>query len=311
MKPSIKTHIEELEFLKKQGFTTNPFNKYANSLEEVWELQGNLESERKDLQYGIDGMVVKVNNLDVAQAAGVVGKTPRAHCAIKFAAEESTTILNDLVWQVGRTGKVTPVAEFEPTELAGTTVKRATLHNYKEFEESNLHKGDTLVIRKAGDIIPEVIGILDNLRKKDSEKFSHPTHCPECGTKLKVSKSGVDLECPNTETCPAQVLGRLSYFSQRSIANIIGLSEKQLEKFIQLYNISDIYDIYDLPYDKIRSLEGFGEKSVENLQESINNASKIEDKKFLAGLSIEGVGVEVAKLIVQKVFENDEKDKTS
>jgi DNA ligase (NAD+) len=301
MKPSINTHIDELEFLKQQGFAINPFNTYSNALEDIWEIKEKLEKDRDNLQYGIDGMVVKVNNLTVAQSAGVVGKTPRAHCAIKFAAEESTTTLTDMVWQVGRTGKVTPVCEFEPTELAGTTVKRATLHNYKEFIESNLHKHDTLVIRKAGDIIPEVISILDNLRHTKAQKFTHPNNCPECNTVLKVSKSSVDLECPNTETCPAQVLGRLSYFSQRSIANIVGLSEKQIEKFIELFGVTDIYDLYDLPYEKIQALEGFGEKSVHNLEQAIQAASTIEAKKFLAGMSIEGVGVEVAKLIVQKI----------
>lgn len=297
------THTEELEFLKKQGFTINPFNTYADTLEEVWKISTILEKQRKKLQYGIDGMVVKVNNLTDVAAAGVVGKTPRAHCAIKFAAEESTTTLTNLVWQVGRTGKITPVAEFAPTQLAGSTVRRATLHNYKEFVENQLHQNDTLVIRKAGDIIPEVVSILTHLRQDNSILFTAPAQCPECGTTVTLSKSGVDLECPNQNSCKAQIIGRLSYFAQRSVANIKGLSEKQIEKFIDLYGISDIYDLYTLPFADIKNLEGFGEQSVTNLQNSINQASTIRDKKFLAGLSIEGVGSEVAQLIITKLYE--------
>ena len=310
MKPNIQTHGDELEFLKSQGFAVNPFNKYANDLEEVWRLRKNLEKEREKLHYGIDGMVVKINHIGVAQAAGVVGKTPRAHCAIKFAAQEATSKLTNLVWQVGRTGKVTPVAEFEPTEVAGTTVRRATLHNYKEFNELNPHSGDTIVIRKAGDIIPEVVSLLSNLRPKRAEMYEAPVNCPECSTSLTISKSGVDLECPNSKLCPAQVLGRLSYFTQRSVANINGLSQKQIQKFIQLYNVRDLYDLYNLPYAEIKQLEGFGERSASNLKSAIDKASLIPDKHFLAGLSIEGVGKEVAALIIEKIYSklHDTKD---
>lgn len=303
----LKKHTDKLRFLEEQGFAINPLNSYSNNINEVWEISKKLSNNRSKLHYGIDGLVVKVNELDFHRFAGIVGKTPRAHCAIKFPAEEAVTKVTHLVWQVGRTGKITPVVEFEPTPIAGTTVRRATLHNYKEFEDSNLHLSDTLVIRKAGDIIPEVVSILSNIRPKNALKLSSPSHCPECNTEVIISKTGVDLYCPNTTNCDAQVKGRLTYYAQRSIANITGLSEKQIEKFVEEYDIQDIYDLYTLPFDAIQTMEGYGEKSVSLLKESIQSARKIKDKKFLAGLSIEGVGIEVAQLILQTIYEKLDK----
>lgn len=153
-------HEEELAFLRQLGFATNPLNSKVSNLQQAWDYACDVESKRHSLPYNIDGVVIKVNTNEIKNKAGVVGKTPRAWCAIKFAAEEVTTKLIDITWQVGRTGRVTPVAELEPVQLQGTTVKRATLHNYKEVIESGLRKGDMLVIRKAGDIIPEVVKIL-------------------------------------------------------------------------------------------------------------------------------------------------------
>ena len=292
-----KNHQDELDFLAIQGFPINPFNTQAPNLDKVWEISRELEAKRKDLPYPIDGLVVKLNDNKLVESLGVVGKTPRAWSAIKFAAEEVTTRLLGISWNVGRTGKVTPVANLEPVELAGTTVKRATLHNYKEVLESELHFHDTLVIRKAGDIIPEVLQILTNLRLPDAKLFSPPKNCPDCGTDLTITETGVDLVCPNIENCKPQIVKRLAYFCQRSIGNIAGLSEKQLEKFVDEYKIHDIPDLYQLPWDKIKDLEGFGQKSVQNLQESINKSKHLVDYKFLAGLGIDGIGPEVAKLI--------------
>lgn len=301
-KPSVEittfaTHQQELDFLKAQGFPINPFNQASNSLIEVWDIVAKLETKRESLPYPIDGLVVKLNDNQVVEQLGVVGKTPRGWCAVKFAAEEVTTRIVNIIWNVGRTSKITPVANLEPIELAGTTVKRATLHNYKEALAKDLHFHDTLIIRKAGDIIPEVVQILPNLRELDAIKFEAPTHCPACNTPVILSPTNVDLMCPNTTTCSPQIVKRLSYFTQRSIGNITGLSDKQLEKFVIEYGISDIGDLYDLPWDKIRELEGFGDKSVDKLQQSIEKSKHIQDFKFLAGLGIDGIGPEVAKLI--------------
>jgi DNA ligase (NAD+) len=310
---NFQKHNEELDFLTQLGFATNPFNQKADTLEKVVEVFDKLHETREELPYPIDGLVVKLIDNSVSSQLGVVGKTPRAWCAMKFAAEEVSTQLLDVTWQVGRTGKITPVATLEDTELAGTIVKRATLHNYKEVLEKELYHQDTLIIRKAGDIIPEVVQVLVNLRKQisgfDHPSFSPsgkvlpPTKCPSCQSHLDVSSTGVDLFCPNVESCPAQVEGRLVYYCQRNMANIPGLSDKIVAKFIDLYDVHDVYDLYRLPWNEIKTVEGFGEKSVDNLSRAVENSKTIQDYKFLAALGIDGVGPEVAKLICEKINE--------
>jgi DNA ligase (NAD+) len=168
--------------------------------------------------------------------------------------------------------------------------------------EDNLAKNDTLVIRKAGEIIPEVIKVLENLKPENPEFFAAPKICPSCSSELKLSGTEVDLVCLNSENCPNQILGRLTYYTQRNLASITGLSDKILEKFCDLYGVKDVPDLYKLPYDKIRELEGFGEKSVENIQKSVEKARQIPAHKFLAGLAVEGVGIEGARLIVDYLF---------
>jgi DNA ligase (NAD+) len=301
---SFATHQAELEFLENLGFPTNTEIVEAGSVAEVWEKSRELEQNGADLSYHIDGMVIKLNDHRLATDLGVVGKTPRAWCAIKFAAEEVTTKILDVTWQVGRTGKLTPVAELEPVSLVGTVVKRATLHNYKEFLEKKLVVGDVVIVRKAGDIIPEIVQVLYNLRSGESlTELKPPENCPVCSTRLVISSTGVDLECPNKLNCRAQVLGRLAYYAQRNIANIQGLSEKLIERFVDEYTIRDLPHLYDLPYEQIAQLEGFGQKSAQNLRASIDQSRHLPDYKFLAGLAIEGVGLEVAKLICQKLAE--------
>jgi len=314
---SFATHIEELDFLKSQGFPVNPLNSTAQSVREVWQKAEEINKKRDNLPFQIDGMVVKLNNNTLHEELGVVGKTPRGWCAIKFAAEEATTKLTGITWQVGRTGKVTPVAELEEVNLAGTTVKRATLHNAKEVLERNPVAGDTVVVRKAGDIIPEVVHILYNLRPHHLPQYSPseetdseisllnqptlPHNCPSCSKLLVESSTHVDLICPHSDTCPDQILFKLSYFTQRSIADITGLSDKIIQKFINEFHVHDIPDLFNLPYENIAQLEGFGVKSVTNLQQSVEKARTIEDYRLLAGLGIEGVGIEVSKLIVAEL----------
>ena len=305
------SHDCELEFLKDLGFATNPYNKKLQSLEQVWEYSEEINKKREGLNYPIDGLVVKINDNKISSQLGVVGKTPRGWCAIKFAATEVTTKVNNISWQVGRTGKVTPVADLEPVQLDGTIVKRATLHNSKEVVERAIIKDDTIVIRKAGDIIPEVVNVIEGLRKKikieptelieSNGKFIPPKKCPDCNAKLFTTETGVDLVCKNSENCRAQVEGRLSYYASRNMANIVGLSEKIVERFMDEYKISDIPDLYDLDWDKISKLEGFGEKSAENLKSAIEDSKKISDIKFLASLGIDGIGPEVSKLIIKKI----------
>jgi DNA ligase (NAD+) len=299
---NFKKHSEELSFLSSLGFATNPFNKKVKSLEQVWEYANEINQKRDSLNYPIDGLVVKIDDNILASKLGVVGKTPRAWCAIKFPAIEVTTTLNAITWQVGRTGKVTPVAELQPVSLAQTIVKRATLHNYKEMKSLNLYKNDTLVIRKAGDIIPEVLQVIDNLRESKI-KFQPPKNCPICCSTLVETDTGIDIFCKNSDGCSAQVIGRLSYYTKRNLANIVGLSDKIIERFIKEYNIKDVPDLYNLPFDKISLLEGFGSKSVQNLKDSIESSRSISANKFLAALGIDSVGPEVANIIVKKLQE--------
>lgn len=305
---NFKTHEDELEFLESLGFPINPYNFKAKNLEEVWKQGEKIEKIKDKAPYPIDGLVVKVNDNNISEKAGAVGKTLRTFCAIKFKAEEATTKIIEVKWQVGRTGKLTPVAELEPVNLAGTVVKRATLHNYKEVQDMDLKIGDMVVVWKAGDIIPEVVKVLVNLRKENAENINVIEHCPSCGTRLKMTSTGVDLMCPNYATCHDQVVNRLSYYTSRNIANIEGLSAKNIEKFTKELAITDIPDLYNLPYEKIFELEGFGRKSVENLQKSVENSKRIDDYKFLAGLGIEGVGIEVAKLICQKIKDKEQSE---
>jgi len=294
-------HEEELAALQALGFAINPLNKTVATLEEAYEYAQDINEQKADLPYGIDGVVIKLKNNTLSSALGVVGKTPRGWAAIKFAGEDVTTQVVGISWQGGRTGKVTPVVDLEPVELVGTTVKRATLHNRKEVIDSDLHLGDTVVIHKAGDIIPEVKSVLINLRPAKAKTLDIPTHCPSCGTKLELTDTEVDLVCHNLH-CPAQIIARLTYFAQRSVANIQGLSEKNIEKFYELFGVEDIADLYDLPFDKIFELEGFGQKSVENLKTSLDNARRLSLVRFFAGLGIDGVGPEIAELIIRNAI---------
>jgi DNA ligase (NAD+) len=299
------SHLIELEKLKELGFTINPLNKTCNGLEEVWSEFKKLDSSRNSLNYPIDGLVVKIDDNNLSQKLGVIGKTPRAWCAIKFEAVEVTSKLLSLTYQVGRTGKITPVANLEPTLLMGTTIKRATLHNIKEVTDYNLHVGDTLIIRKAGDIIPEIVSVIKNLRTNSNPKCVIPTVCPSCNSNLVSSKTQIDLFCPNKQNCPEQLKLGLSYFAKRSIANIDGLSEKTINKLTNLYGSLNIGDLYSLDYSRLCDLEGFGDKSIDNLKSSIDKSRQIEDYKFLAGIGIDGIGLESAKLIcalMQKKF---------
>jgi len=313
------THTDELEYLQQLGFAVNPLNSTANSLDEVWQKNEEVSQKREEMPCLIDGLVVKLNDNELTKKLGIVGKTPRGWCAIKFAAEEATSKITGITWQVGRTGKLTPVAELEEVQLAGTTVKRATLHNAKEVVERDVRIADRVVVRKAGDIIPEVVSILYNLREggrgngeqtlpddfKLLEEKSLPHRCPSCNAELISSETEVDLVCPNTAKCPAQILLRLSYFASRGIADISGLSEKIIQKMMDINGVKDIPDLYNIDWEKMMEQEGFGTKSISNLQQAIEKSRTMDEVTFLAGLGIEGIGKEVAKLIIHAMPEEE------
>lgn len=293
----IKNHDQEIIELKKLGFTTNPLNKILKNLEEVYEYSEQLEKQRETLNYPIDGCVVKINNNQLLEELGIIGKTYRGWSAIKFSPDQIASKILDITFQVGRTGKITPVAELESVNLQGTTVKRATIHNIKEVLDYDIYQNDTIIIRKAGDIIPEIINLLPNLRVKNAKKIIIPQLCPSCNSVLELSNTKIDLFCNNKDNCPAQIKFRLAYFCSRKIANIENLSEKTIEKLINNFNFRTIVDIYNFDYQKLKTIEGFKELSINKLIENVDSSRIIEDYKFLTGLSIDGVGVENSKLI--------------
>lgn len=293
-------HKLELQDLKKLGFVTNNLNKYFNNLKDLYKYSEEINRDRQELNYPIDGLVVKLSNNEQTELLGVVGKTPRTWSAIKFAPNVVSAICTDVIWQIGRTGKVTPVITFEPVQLSGSIVERATLHNFAEFVTKSPSIGDILLIRKAGDIIPEVV----NITKINDNHTSlmHPSLCPSCNHELLKSDTGIDLLCTNSRKCKDQIVLSLSYFCTRNIANISGLSAKTIEKLVNDFGVTDIADLLTFDCNRLRGFEGFGEKSINNLKINLDKAGTIIDYKFIAGLGIDGVGQEGAKLIAKKLL---------
>jgi DNA ligase (NAD+) len=290
-------HSEEIEHLITLGFTTNPLNKLFNNIEEAFNYSSTISLERNSLNYPIDGSVIKLNNNYEVNNLGVIGKTNRAWCAFKFEPQEVTTKVVDVTFQVGRTGKITPVAELNDVLIQGTVVRRATLHNIKELINYDLHIQDTVVVRKAGDIIPEIVSILPNLRLFGAKKIIPPKNCPSCSSTLEISDTLVDLVCMNRYECKEQINLRLSYYASKQIANITGLSDKTLKKLSLIFSLKKFSDLYDMNYQTISQLDNFGQKSADKLSVSIAKSSSIDDYRILAGLSIDGIGIENAKLI--------------
>ena len=299
----LDTHLEEIQLLDKLGFET-PDIAVVEGEDAAWQETEKVRKNRDSYKYQIDGAVIKLNDNKLANQLGYVGKAPRGWAAIKFPGTQVTSKLTGVTWQVGRTGRLTPVAEIEPVEIDGTVVRRATLHNYKEFCDKELCYGDMLIISKAGDIIPEVVDVLRDMRDDTFEKIKQLTNCPSCQSVLELSGTEIDQICANID-CRDQIVGRLKYYSQRNMADIRGLSAKNIELLVDELGISDICDLYDLDYSKVFEIERFGRKSVDNLKESIEESKKISAEKLLAGLGIDGVGIEVAKLILEKIKDKE------
>jgi len=298
------THQEEIEFLAKLGFVTHGGAKLVKGSQKAFEEAKIIFESKEKSNIGIDGAVIKINDNKLVSTLGVVGKTPRGWCAIKFSAKTAITQIIGITWQTGRSGKVTPVADLEPVLLDGSKIKRATLHNYKEFLNKELSLKDKVLIHKAGDIIPEVIEVIKSDIKNDS--FVAPDKCPDCQTKLNLSETEVDLVCPNIDTCPSQIIGRLSWFTSRKIGNITGLSEKNLQKLLEHKRFTEITGLYTFPFSEMINKPGFGLKTVENLKNEVEKSKNLKLDLFLAGLGIPGLGVQVSKVICQYLVNNSE-----
>lgn len=294
----IHTHYEALEFMKKLGFKTNPNNRLVNNINEVLEFISEKNAERKSLPYDIDGIVIKVNNIDQQQELGFTAKYPKWASAYKFPAEEVLTRLNDIIFTVGRTGQITPNAVLDPVIVMGSTIARATLHNENYIKEKDLRIGDIVSIRKAGDVIPEVVEVKKERRTGNEKNFEMIHNCPICGTNLVKKEGQVDYFCLN-EHCPTRKIESLIHFAERDAMNIDGLGEKIMEDFFNFSFIRTIPDIYLLQTHRedLTRLEGYGEKSVTKLLEAIEKSKSNSLEKLLFGLGIPHVGSKTAKII--------------
>lgn len=294
----IHTHYEALEFMKKLGFKTNPNNRLVNNINEVLEFISEKNAERKSLPYDIDGIVIKVNNIDQQQELGFTAKYPKWATAYKFPAEEVLTRLNDIIFTVGRTGQITPNAVLDPVIVMGSTIARATLHNENYIKEKDLRIGDIVSIRKAGDVIPEVVEVKKERRTGNEKNFEMIHNCPICGTTLVKKEGQVDYFCLN-EHCPTRKIESLIHFAERDAMNIDGLGEKIMEDFFNFSFIRTIPDIYLLQTHRedLTRLEGYGEKSVTKLLEAIEKSKSNTLEKLLFGLGIPHVGSKTAKII--------------
>jgi DNA ligase (NAD+) len=292
-----KTHWESLQTLKEWGFHVCEHTKLTNSIEDVLSFIKYWEDARFKLSYDIDGIVIKVNSFAQQQELGFTAKSPRWAISYKYKAQEVETILEKVTYQVGRTGAVTPVANLKPIQLAGTTVKRATLHNANEIERLDLHEGDSVFVEKGGEIIPKIINVNLEKRQVDATPVIYPVICPECGTPL-IRKAGeVAFYCPNDEACPPQIVGKIQHFISRKAMNIDGLGDETIETFFQHGLVSHISDLYTLheKAEELKVLERFGERSIDNMLKGIEQSKQMPFEKVLFGLGIRYVGETVAR----------------
>ena len=293
------THWESLEAVKKSGFHVCEHSKLCNNIDDVLEFIHFWDEKRFDLSYEIDGIVIKVNNYTQQQELGFTAKSPRWAISYKYKAQEVETILEKVSYQVGRTGAVTPVANLKPVLLAGTTVKRATLHNANEIIRLDLHEGDTVLIEKGGEIIPKIISVNTSKRIQGALKIIYPENCPECKSNL-IRKEGEAVHyCPNDIGCPPQIVGKMQHFISRKAMNIEGLGQETIEAFYRRGFIEQISDLYLLheKENQLKEIERFGERSIKNMLEGIEKSKQMPFEKVLFGLGIRYVGETVAKKI--------------
>ncbi len=295
-----KSHTESLNYIKNLGIKTTGICEICKSANELMKRIDYWGEKREELDYETDGMVIKVNNLNLWDILGATTKSPRWAIAFKFPAKQVTTKIDGVTWQVGRTGKITPVAELKEVELSGSKVKRASLHNFQEIKRKDIKIGDTVFIEKAAEIIPQVIKSVKELRTGKETDIIEPTNCPICNTKVVREEGQVDIKCPNT-VCPGKIEGELIYFVSRDAMNIAGFGSKIVENMLRLGFVKNIVDIYDLKRyrEQLQNLDKMGEKSVDKLLASIEASKKRDYSKVLCALGIPFVGKTSAKLLAK------------
>ncbi len=290
------SHIEALDFLQSQGFSTLPFYTKCNNIDAVINEIERIGESRGNLPYDIDGAVVKVDNLDYREELGSTSKFPKWAVAYKYPPEEKETVLKEIEINVGRTGALTPTAIFDTITLAGTSVSRATLHNEDFIFSKEIGIGDTIVVRKAGDIIPEVLAVSKHC--ENSEIFKMPTHCPSCNSPVFKEEGEAVLRCTNAE-CPAQLLRHLIHFTSRDAMDIEGLGPAVLEQLLDAGLIRNIVDLYSIDYEAVQKLERTGKKSVENLQNAIEASKQNDVAKLIFAFGIRHIGAKAAALMAE------------
>lgn len=293
-----------LEKLARLGFVVNKKRVLAEDMEQIWDFIQKVAQFREDLPYDIDGIVIKVNDLAVQEELGFTVKAPKWAVAYKFPAEEKEAKILSVDWTVGRTGVVTPTANLTPVQLAGTTVSRATLHNVDYIAEKDIHQEDTVIVYKAGDIIPAVLRVVKDKRVSD-QALAIPSHCPSCQSELLHFEDEVALRCINP-LCPAQIKEGLNHFASRDAMNITGLGPAVVEKLFEAQLVEDVAGIYRLTVEDLLTLEGFKEKSAEKLYEAIQASKENSAEKLLFGLGIRHVGSKLSQILLQEFHDLDQ-----
>lgn len=292
-------HYENLMEAEKWGFKISHITKKVHSLQEIFDFINYWDVERKNLPVATDGIVLKVNSLRQQRNLGYTAKSPRWAIAYKFQAERALTRLNKVTYQVGRTGAVTPVANLDPVQLSGTTVRRASLHNADIIASLDLHIGDMVYVEKGGEIIPKITGVDIDSRKADAEKVEFISHCPECGSKLIRYEDEAAFYCPNETGCPPQIKGKIEHFISRRAMNIEGLGPETVDQFYQEGLIHNVADLYSLSADDICRLDRMGEKSADNIIQGIARSKEVPYERVLFALGIRFVGETVAKKVAK------------
>ena len=283
-------HLEILEFLRNNKFPVYPYVKSFNTMEMLIEEIESNKDNRSKLDILTDGMVIKINDIKTREVLGYTNKFPKWAIAYKFEAEEVSTRLLSVVWNVGRSAKVTPTALLEPVDIGGVTVKRATLNNYDDIERKGVRLNSRVLIRRSNDVIPEILGALET--EEETYVIEKPTHCPSCNSEL--VQNGVHIFCPNSLSCKPQLVSRLVHFASRDAMNIEGFSEKTAQKLLEDLNIRDLSEIYEVKFDDLRMLEGYKDKKSQNLIDAIEKSKKVGLAAFIYALGISNVGIKTA-----------------
>ncbi|MBC7189217.1 NAD-dependent DNA ligase LigA, partial [Candidatus Aerophobetes bacterium] len=305
-----ETHWEVLQTLKLWGFTVNPHIQLCKDISECISYYEKMLNLRKEVDYEMDGIVIKVNRLEHQRRLGEISRSPRWALAYKFPSVQSTTKVKDIVVQVGRTGALTPVAILEPVEVGGVIVSRATLHNQDEIERKDVRIGDTVLVQRAGDVIPEVVKVIKEKRTGKERKFTLPTHCPVCGTQVSQPPGEVVARCPNI-SCPARLKESIKHFASKRALDIEGLGEKIIEMLVDRGMVKKVSDLYRLKKEDFLKLEGFAEKSSQNMIDSLEKSKKTTLDRLLYALGIRHVGEHLAKVLAEHYPDIDSLAKAS